>query len=84
MSGRFSNRGGLKALAEITLADAVTIFPIKLVEGKHGLYLKMPRSTKDTDKDQLTYNITNGLLNFKTALEQLNGEKMGTDEWEEG
>ncbi len=52
-----SNRGGLKALAEITLADAVTIFPIKLVEGKHGLYLKMPRSTKDTDKDQLTYNI---------------------------
>ena len=35
------------------------------------------------EQSEREVRITNGLLNFKTALEQLNGEKMGADEWED-
>ena len=35
------------------------------------------------EQSEREVRITNGLLNFKTALEQLNGNKMGADEWEE-
>ena len=35
------------------------------------------------EQSEREVRITNGLLNFKTALEQLNGNKQGADEWEE-
>ena len=35
------------------------------------------------EQSEREVRITNGLINFKTALEQLNGEKMGADEWED-
>ena len=34
------------------------------------------------EQSEREVRITNGLLNFKTALEQLNGNKQGADEWE--
>lgn len=51
------DRGGLKALAAITIGNAITIFPIKMVDGKNGLYIKMPRSSEDKMRKQPTCNI---------------------------
>ena len=34
------------------------------------------------EQSEREVRITNGLLNFKTALEQANGNKIGADEWE--
>lgn len=63
------DRGGLKALASITLGNAITFFPIKMVNGKNGMYLKMPRSSEDRMKKRPTCSIRSSGVRFLLTSE---------------
>ena len=42
--------GNVKAIADITLDDAVSVHGVKLIEGKNGLFVSMPSdSWQDND-----------------------------------
>ncbi|MBP5323974.1 MAG: septation regulator SpoVG [Pseudobutyrivibrio sp.] len=44
---RINKEGNLKALATITIDNAIAIHNIKIIEGKNGLFIAMPSRKSD-------------------------------------
>ncbi|MBI4342953.1 MAG: septation protein SpoVG family protein [Candidatus Omnitrophica bacterium] len=47
---KFEGAGTLKAFCDVAIGDLVMIRGLRIVEGKHGLFVSMPRQKGKADK----------------------------------
>ena len=47
---KYDGNGSLKAFCDLAVGDLVLVRGVKVVEGKHGLFVSMPRQKGKADK----------------------------------
>ena len=65
-------KGACKAMADVCFAKTVTIFGVKLFDGKNGLFLSMPNYKRPKEDDKMQYVNTCDIINkdVKSAVEK--------------
>ena len=65
-------KGACKAMADVCFAKTVTIFGVKLFDGKNGLFLSMPNYKRQKEDDKVEYVNACDIINkdVKKAVEK--------------
>lgn len=63
---RFDGDGSLKAFCDVRVSDALVIRGVRVIEGKHGLFVSMPRQA---DKLGRWFSVVE--VDSKTAAKEL-------------
>ena len=79
------SEGNLKAFVAVTLNGDFVCRSVRLMDGKHGLFLGFPQKQKGTENHDIAFPVTATLRDriTKLAISVYNGEEVVFDKVEE-